>query len=59
MTFLVFFEGAKELGVFPIDPLRLTRVDIAQGTGPVSIDLHFFDLDIHGMKNSQILDDVK
>ncbi|XP_034232743.1 protein takeout-like [Thrips palmi] len=47
-------KGAKELGVFPIDPLRLTRVDIAQGTGPVSIDLHFTDLDIYGLKSTEL-----
>jgi len=48
------FAGEPSLGVLPIDPLRLTKLGIAQGNGPVSIDLEFRDLDMTGLKNLRL-----
>jgi len=39
-------KGVPSLGLFPIDPLRITALGIDQGNGPVSIKLNFKDLDI-------------
>ncbi|XP_060873611.1 protein takeout-like [Metopolophium dirhodum] len=39
-------KGVPSLGLYPIDPLRITQLGIDQGTGPVSIKLNFRDLDI-------------
>lgn len=50
-----FFPGAKEYGVFPIDPLFMSRVNIEQGHGPVSIDLHFNDINIYGLKKTKLI----
>ncbi|KAK3929110.1 Protein takeout [Frankliniella fusca] len=50
--------GARELGVFRLDPLFISKVVIDQGNGPVSIDLQFTDLHIHGLKDAKIKDDM-
>ncbi|KAK9504733.1 hypothetical protein O3M35_010999 [Rhynocoris fuscipes] len=42
------------LGVPIMDPLRLNTLIINQGTGPVSIDLKFTDLDVIGMKTFEV-----
>ncbi|KAJ1527735.1 hypothetical protein ONE63_007692 [Megalurothrips usitatus] len=47
-------KGAKEFGVFPLDPMRISAIDIDQGSGPVSIELHFTDLDIYGLKGCEM-----
>ncbi|KAL0281109.1 UNVERIFIED_CONTAM: hypothetical protein PYX00_002205 [Menopon gallinae] len=39
-------KGVPNLGLIPIDPLRVTRLDIDQGDGPVALDLKFRDIDI-------------
>lgn len=39
-------KGIPSLGLYPIDPLRITALGIDQGSGPVSIKLNFRDLDI-------------
>ncbi|KAJ1531411.1 hypothetical protein ONE63_000092 [Megalurothrips usitatus] len=52
-------KGAKDFGVFPIDPLFMSQVNIEQGRGPVAIDLRFRDLNIHGLKNAKLIDVVK
>ncbi|XP_034247581.1 protein takeout-like [Thrips palmi] len=44
-------EGEPSLGIFPVDPLHMTRLSIDQGTGPVAIDLEFRELDLKGVKN--------
>lgn len=52
-------KGAKGLGLFPIDPLFLSRVDIDRGdgrtNGAVAIDLHLSDLNIHGLRHTKVL----
>ncbi|KAJ1520443.1 hypothetical protein ONE63_003574 [Megalurothrips usitatus] len=54
-------KGAKGFGVFPIDPLFLSRVDLERGRddSAVAIDLHFRDVNFHGLKNTKVLDVVK
>ncbi|KAK3908173.1 Protein takeout [Frankliniella fusca] len=47
-------KGVKELGVFPIDPLVVTTIDMVPGKGPVSIELHFSDLEITGFSKAKI-----
>ncbi|KAE8749262.1 Takeout-like [Frankliniella occidentalis] len=47
-------NGARELGVFPLDPLFISKVVIEQGSGPVSIDLQFTDLNIYGLRNARV-----
>ncbi|BES99100.1 JHBP [Nesidiocoris tenuis] len=44
-------KGQPKLGVSPIDPLRFESIRIDQGKGPVSIDLHFKNLDVFGTKD--------
>lgn len=40
--------------MFPIEPLVIKQLDIDQGTGPVSIELHFNDLMINGLQKAQV-----
>lgn len=49
-------NGRPNLGVPPIDPLRITELKIEQGTGPVSINLTFYNLDIRGIGSAFITD---
>lgn len=44
--------GEQSLGVFPVDPLRMTKLSIDQGSGPVSIDLEFRNMDLKGIKHA-------
>ena len=50
--------GAPQLGVYPIDPMRVNKLQLTSGTGTVSLDLTFSDMDIHGFKGLRI-DQVK
>ncbi|KAL4092097.1 hypothetical protein QTP88_026666 [Uroleucon formosanum] len=47
-------KGVPSLGLYPIDPLRITQLGIDQGTGPVSIKLNFRDLDISNIGTVKI-----
>lgn len=47
---MLFDLGVPSLGLIKIDPLRITKLEIDQGTGPVSINLKFSDLDISNLK---------
>lgn len=47
-------KGAKDFGVFPIEPLVIKQLDIDQGSGPVSIELHFNDLQISGLPKAKL-----
>lgn len=49
-------NGRASLGVPPIDPLRITQMKIEQGSGPVSINLTFYNLDIRGIGSAVITD---
>lgn len=51
-------KGSPSLGVFPIDPLRVTKLRLNSGTGSVVLDLTFSDLDIFGFKHLR-LEEVK
>lgn len=48
--------GFPKLGVLPLDPLKITALDIGQGSGPVSIDLKFKDLSVQNLKTIVIKD---
>lgn len=47
-------RGAKDFGVFRIDPLFMSSLNIEQGSGAVAVDLHFKDLNIYGFKNGRV-----
>ncbi|KAK6633714.1 hypothetical protein RUM44_004321 [Polyplax serrata] len=47
-------HGVSKLGLFPLDPLKITKLELAQGSGPVSIDLKFRDLILKGLGNVTI-----
>lgn len=37
-----------------VDPMRISKIEINQGTGPVSINLKIMDLDIMNIKFLQL-----
>lgn len=42
-------KGIPSLGVLPIDPLNIMNMEIKQGSGPVSIDLTFINVNMTGI----------
>ncbi|XP_075222130.1 protein takeout-like [Lycorma delicatula] len=42
-------KGIPSLGVLPIDPLNIMNLGIKQGSGPVSIDLTFININMTGI----------
>ncbi|KAK9504734.1 hypothetical protein O3M35_011000 [Rhynocoris fuscipes] len=47
--------GNPSLGVLSMDPLRMNTLSIKQGTGPVSINLDFTEIDVIGLKNFEVM----
>lgn len=50
----VLMRGIPKIGILPVDPLFLTTLEIGQGSGPVSIDLHLTNASIAGLKHAVI-----
>ncbi|KAK3909438.1 Protein takeout [Frankliniella fusca] len=47
-------KGSPSLGVFPLDPMRISKLRLQSGSGSIALDLTFLDLDIYGFKNLRI-----
>uniref|UniRef100_R4G385 Putative takeout length n=2 Tax=Rhodnius prolixus TaxID=13249 RepID=R4G385_RHOPR len=47
-------SGNPSLGVIPLDPLHFNELNIGQGSGPVSINLNFKNMDIHGISTAKV-----
>lgn len=52
-------KGARRLGVFPIDPLFLSRIEIKHDNGPFSVNIQYSDVNIHGFKNIKVLEVIR
>jgi len=50
--------GVPSLGILKMDPLRIDKLLIDQGSGPVSIKLDFKNLDISNLK-SIVIDKIQ
>ncbi|RZF33318.1 hypothetical protein LSTR_LSTR007663 [Laodelphax striatellus] len=44
-------KGIPSLGVWPLDPLSIQNLQIKQGSGPVSIDLTFININMTGIRS--------
>uniref|UniRef100_A0A182QFP2 Haemolymph juvenile hormone binding protein n=1 Tax=Anopheles farauti TaxID=69004 RepID=A0A182QFP2_9DIPT len=53
-TFRNFHKGVPEIGLVPLDPLRIDKMDIIQGDGPINIVLNFRKVDLLGFSEAQI-----
>ncbi|XP_040175187.1 uncharacterized protein LOC120908341 [Anopheles arabiensis] len=53
-TFRNFHKGVPEIGLVPLDPLRIDKMDIVQGDGPINIVLNFKKVDLGGFREAQI-----
>ncbi|XP_058060767.1 protein takeout-like [Anopheles bellator] len=53
-TFRSFYKGVPEIGLVPLDPLRIDKMDIVQGDGPINIELNFRKVDLVGFREAQI-----
>lgn len=52
---LYCYLGIPNLGIVPIDPLRIITMELDQNNGgPVNLKLKFQDLDIHNIKYAQM-----
>ncbi|BET02424.1 Haemolymph juvenile hormone Hypothetical protein protein (JHBP) [Nesidiocoris tenuis] len=49
-------SGIPKLGVLALEPLSITQLSIGRGKGPISLDLTFKNLKIHGITNVKIMD---
>lgn len=54
----MIYAGIPSLGINKIDPMRITRLVIEQGNGPVNLKLTFNEIDIHNM-GTALLTQVK
>jgi len=48
--------GFPKLGLIPLEPLSIPQLFIGEGNGPISLDLKFKNLKIHGITNLKIRD---
>lgn len=55
----LWLAGDKQLGVLPLDPLKIENVKLPKNTGPVSVDTTFKDLYAYGIKDIKRMDTVK
>ncbi|XP_049547943.1 uncharacterized protein LOC125959175 [Anopheles darlingi] len=53
-TFRSFYKGVPEIGLVPLDPLRIDKMDIIQGDGPINIELNFRKVDLLGFREAKI-----
>lgn len=53
-TFRNFYKGVPEIGLVPLDPLRIDKMDIIQGDGPINIELNFRKVDLLGFREAKI-----
>ncbi|XP_058169536.1 protein takeout-like [Anopheles ziemanni] len=53
-TFRNFYKGVPEIGLVPLDPLRIDKMDIVQGDGPINIVLNFRKVDLTGFREAEI-----
>lgn len=58
MTNIIYNLGVPSLGILKMDPLRIDKLLIDQGSGPVSIKLDFKNLDIGNLK-SIVIDKIQ
>ncbi|KAK9500025.1 hypothetical protein O3M35_002935 [Rhynocoris fuscipes] len=49
-------NGIPKLGLLALEPLSITQLSIGKGKGPISLDLTFNNLKIHGVTNVKIMD---
>ncbi|KAJ6635878.1 Protein takeout [Pseudolycoriella hygida] len=48
-------KGHAGLSIPPLEPLRINTIDIIQGAeSPINIDLHFKNLDMHGISKAKV-----
>ncbi|XP_067005499.2 protein takeout [Anabrus simplex] len=47
-------HGNPTLGLLPLDPLKITTLDLGKSTGPVNIGLRFDNVTMHGISESII-----
>ncbi|KFB51942.1 AGAP012703-PA-like protein [Anopheles sinensis] len=53
-TFRNFYKGVPEIGLVQLDPLRIDKMDIVQGDGPINIVLNFRKVDLTGFQQAEI-----
>lgn len=49
-------SGIPKLGLVGLEPLKITHLVIGRGKGPISLDLSFKNLNIHGITDVKITD---
>lgn len=53
-TFRSFYKGVPEIGLVPLDPLQIDKMDIIQGDGPINIELNFKKVNLLGFQHAQV-----
>ncbi|XP_066900886.1 protein takeout [Halyomorpha halys] len=52
----ILSSGIPKLGLVGLEPLKITHLVIGRGKGPISLDLSFKNLNIHGITDVKITD---
>ncbi|XP_058825090.1 protein takeout-like [Topomyia yanbarensis] len=53
-TFSKHTKGIPEVNLAALDPLKIEKMDIVQGEGPINIELNFRNVDLIGLSESEI-----
>lgn len=49
------FSGLGNLGVLPVDPLKVNEIKIGQGQGSVALNIDMKNITMYGLANSRML----
>lgn len=49
-----FFLGIPSIGILPIDPMRITTLEVNQGEGAVKLKMKYRDLEILNLQSATI-----
>ncbi|XP_058449586.1 protein takeout-like [Malaya genurostris] len=47
-------QGIPEVNLAALDPLKIEKMDIVQGDGPINIELNFKNVDLTGLSESEV-----
>ncbi|KAI4454462.1 hypothetical protein MML48_9g00001492 [Holotrichia oblita] len=53
-----FKDGAPQIGIPPFEPLKISKMVIGEGTGPVNVQQNFENIELFGLTDSKVLKEI-
>ncbi|KAK9752012.1 hemolymph juvenile hormone binding protein (JHBP) [Popillia japonica] len=53
-----FKDGAPQIGIPPFEPLKISKMVIGEGTGPVNVQQNFENIELSGLTDSKVLKEI-